>query len=466
MPNWVSELASICALLIVVAIVVGRLPKVELGHSAEFRRRRAMNWVPVGLTYAFLYMARYNLNAAVGDGPEHLFDKQQYGTISAFGTLTYGLSFVINGPLTDKLGGKRTIVLSAVGSALANLATAGLVWAAMAGGLVPPEKRAALVAPLSALYAANMYFQSFGAVSIVKVNSAWFHRRERGTFGGIFGILISLGLYFAYDWGGIIKKNAPLPYLFIVPAVILLVFAALDVWLVADTPGQAGQRDFDLDDATQTSGERLPMSQVALMMLKNPAIVTIALIEFCSGALRTGILQWYKPFTSDLGHKGDFVAAHWGALNCAAGILGGIVAGVVSDRFFQSRRGPMAGVLYGVMIVGCVAMYLALPTPWVGWVVVLMSLAVIGVHGMLSGTASMDFGGKENVGLVVGVIDGFVYLGITLGFVMGRLLPKAPESRDPAAWWTWPVGMIPLAVIGFFLSLRVWNATPKPGGGH
>jgi OPA family glycerol-3-phosphate transporter-like MFS transporter len=43
-------------------------------------------------------------------------------------------------------------------------------------------------------YAANMYFQSFGAVSIVKVNASWFHLRERGTFGGIFGILISLGL--------------------------------------------------------------------------------------------------------------------------------------------------------------------------------------------------------------------------------------------------------------------------------
>lgn len=466
MPNWVNELASIGALLAVVVVVVGRLPKVNLGHSPAFLRRRATNWLPVGLTYAFLYMARYNLNAAVGDGPEHLFDKQQYGTISAFGTFTYGLSFVINGPLTDKLGGKRTIVLSAVGSAVSNLATAALVWAAMDGAMVPPDKRASLVGPLSALYAANMYFQSFGAVSIVKVNSAWFHRRERGTFGGIFGILISLGLYFAYDWGGIIKRSAPLPYLFIVPALILLVFAALDVWLVADTPGQAGQEDFDLDDATQTSGEKLPMSKVALMMLKNPAIITIALIEFCSGALRTGILQWYKPFTNDLGRKGDFVAAHWGALNCAAGILGGIVAGVLSDRLFQSRRGPMAGVLYGAMIIGCVAMFVALPTPWIGWVVVLMSLAVIGVHGMLSGTASMDFGGKENVGLVVGVIDGFVYLGITLGFVMGRLLPKAPESRDPSAWWTWPVGMLPLAVIGFFLSLRVWNATPKPGGGH
>ena len=56
------------------------------------------------------------------------------------------------------------------------------------------------VTALTLLFALNMYFQSFGAVSIVKVNASWFHLRERGTFGGIFGILISLGLYFAFDW--------------------------------------------------------------------------------------------------------------------------------------------------------------------------------------------------------------------------------------------------------------------------
>ena len=33
-----------------------------------------------------------------------------------------------------------------------------------------------------------------------------------------------------------------------------------------------------------------------------------------------------------------------------------------------------------------------------GWTVIFMSLCVIGVHGMLSGTASMDFGGKKNAG--------------------------------------------------------------------
>src|SRR5205807_2593462 len=53
----------------------------------------------------------------------------------------------------------------------------------------------------SVTYALNMYFQSYGAVSIIKVKAHWFHVRERGVFGAIFGTLISFGVYFAFDWG-------------------------------------------------------------------------------------------------------------------------------------------------------------------------------------------------------------------------------------------------------------------------
>ena len=45
------------------------------------------------------------------------------------------------------------------------------------------------------LYGANMYFQSFGAVAVVKVNAPWFHVRERGGFGGIFGTMIASGIH-------------------------------------------------------------------------------------------------------------------------------------------------------------------------------------------------------------------------------------------------------------------------------
>ena len=482
MPGWLRELLPILVLLALIVGVVGRLPRVDLGHSKPFLRRRFWNWFPVGLTYAFLYMGRYNLNASIG----YVYDKQQFSDIYFWGTLTYGISFVINGPLTDRLGGKKTIMLAAGGSLVANVLMGLVVMRLLDGRCVPHEARKGLVPIMSALYALNMYFQSFGAVSIVKVNAAWFHLRERGTFGGIFGILISLGLYFAYDWCSFILKQTTPAWAFFVPAAILGVFAVIDFFLVRDTPGEAGHADFDLGDASSgDDGPRLPVAKVAMMMLRNGTIITIAIIEFCSGYLRNAILQYYKPFARETGRVAksvsevclpsgkvppvtvgpalsDFVHDHWGMLNCMAGILGGVFAGMISDRVFGSRRGPVAGVLYGVMMVGCVAMYFLMPTLAIGWVVLVMTLAIIGVHGMLSGTASMDFGGKKNVGIVVGVIDGFVYLGTAIeALILGRVLPKKEAALDPHNWWTWPAVMAPAALIGFLLALRVWNARPK-----
>lgn len=468
MPNWLSELLPIVGLLVVISLVVTRLPKVDLGHSRAFVTRRFFNWFPVGLTYAFLYFGRYNLNRAA----DYLFDNEQFSNIYAVGTVVYGFSFVVNGPLADRFGGKKTIMAAAIGALCANAAMGVLASTVTPAGVVAhaghPQASESLVHMFMVLYAVNMYFQSFGAVSIVKINAAWFHLRERGTFGGIFGVLISLGLYFAFDWTKLIVRNAPVAYVFYVPAVLLGVFAVIDLVLVRDTPGGAGHKDFDVGDASSgDDGERLSVVGVAKKMLRNPAIVTIACIEFCSGYLRNAIMQYYPKFIRGIGATGVFVSEHWGMMLCIAGILGGMVAGVISDKVFQSRRGPVSAVLYGVMIVGGGLMFLTLGSVALGWVVVLMSLAIIGVHGMLSGTASMDFGGKKNVGVAVGLIDGCVYLGTALeAVVLGQVLPKGAAAAEAAQWWTWPAAILPVAVIGFALTLKVWNARVSSGAGH
>ena len=159
----------------------------------------------------------------------------------------------------------------------------------------------------------------------------------------------------------------------------------------------------------------------------------------------------------------DLRAAYANALIAhPAGILGGVIAGVISDHVFQSRRGPMASILYGVMLAGAIAMSLTLENGLVmSLIATVMMLSIIGVHGMLSGTASMDFGGKKNTGVAVGLIDGFVYLGVALeAFVLGRVLPEGDAKHNPANWWTWPTAILPAAIIGFMLCTRVWNAKP------
>ena len=494
-PSAFEKFLPILVLLAVVAFVFSRLPRADLGgheHSAAFRKRRVWNWLPLGLTYAFLYMGRYNITVSKrffedilqADGLP-LMTNAGFADIFFWGTLTYGCSFLINGPLTDRLGGRSAILIGAAGAAVANALMGVITWILVTkpdgdlAGTIGPR----LTLIFSVLYAANMYFQSFGAVAIVKCNAPWFHVRERGVFGAIFGILISLGIYFAFDWGLLIATNLPLQWIFFVPALLLAGFWIVDAIWVKDTPALAGYDDFDTADASSgDEGPQLSAVQVFKRMFSNPIIMTIAAVEFCSGFLRQAIMQWFRTFakqTDEVLHLNDtWVVHNWGVVLCAAGILGGVFAGTISDHLFKSRRGPVAAVLYGLMLISAIVLVFTFQSSFsiggqsiavIGVLVVFMSMCVIGVHGMLSGTASMDFGGRKNVGIAVGIIDGFVYAGTaTMSILYGAILPtNVPDASgvvaaaNPDNWRIWPLSMIPVALLGLLLAARVWNATPK-----
>ena len=96
---------------------------------------------------------------------------------------------------------------------------------------------------------------------------------------------------------------------------------------------------------------------------------------------------------------------------------------------------------------------------WLGVIVFLISLCVIGTHGLLSGTATMDFGGRKAAATAVGMIDGFVYLGTAIQSVsLGFLTSKN--------WAYWPWFLVPFALVGTLLCFRIWNARVSKGGGH
>jgi len=471
---------ALFGLLILGAVIYIYAINNPLKHERAYRLRSFWNWFPMGLTYAFLYMARYNLTVsknALGD----LMTKEDFGLIFGAGTITYAFSFLINGPLVDKIGGKRGIIISAVGAAAANIAMGVVTYLLLNGRLAG---NVSLIYAI--MYSINMYFQSYGAVSIVKVNSHWFHVKERGVFAGIFGSLIALGLFFAFDWGQAIvratSKIAPadlgaiegairsivMPagaavdytwFVFFIPALLLLAFAVLELFLLKDSPSQVGFADFDTEDAS--SGEmdkQFGVLQIFKKILTNPIILTIAGIEFCSGVVRNGIMHWYFIFAKEIGEPGAtvFFKANWGKLLCIAGIYGGFLAGTLSDKLFQSRRGPSAAFMYSGMFVSVVVMAIFLwSSPLIlGLSVVIISLFVIGVHGILSGTATMDFGGRKGAATAVGLIDGFVYLGtgfqsICLGYITTR------------NWSWWPIFLIPFTLIGVFLATRIWKAMPQ-----
>lgn len=142
---------------------------------------------------------------------------------------------------------------------------------------------------MSVLYSLNQYFQSFGALSIVKINAPWFHVRERGVFGGVFGIMISSGYFLALTVGGWILAYLPWYYIFLIPAAYIFTMFVIDYFIIKNTPKEAGFEDFNTGDATANDPDKDKPVDYAYLFKKvftNPIILTLIASEFCTGFVR------------------------------------------------------------------------------------------------------------------------------------------------------------------------------------
>lgn len=421
-------------------------------HSLDFRRRRALNWLTLGFTYAAMYMGRYNLsfaNKALSDA--YGWDKTQIGWIISAALTIYGLSAMFNGPIADKMGGRRAMLVGATGTVVFNvLFGLGAYFKFLGTGEL-------LLRYFATIWAMNAYFQSYSALSLIKVNSSWFHISERGVFSAIFGSMIQGGRALIFFVGGILVTVLPWQWVFFVPAAVVGVMALLTYKFVRNAPEDCNLPELDVQDASSGDTEAVSLKYVARKVFTNPVTLTIAAAEFCTGFVRHGFEQWFPRYMQEAqGLKLESAIFQKGAGGVViAGICGAFFAGTISDWVFKGRRPPVAFLGYFLQILSLAVVWRAPSINAVIFAFIVNSFAISIVHSMLSGTASMDFGGKKAAATAAGMFDGMQYLGgSAVGVGMGWLL-------EHFGWGTWGPSMIGFSVIGAVLMLALWNARPK-----
>lgn len=459
-------------------------------HPPGFRARRGLNWGIVGLMYTSFYMCRYNFsiaNKSIRD--EFGWTTSDLGAIITVNMLAYAFGQILNGLMADKIGGKRAMLVGAAGTVVMNI----LFGVASFWGLL------GLFVVLRGI---DGYFQAAGAPGMIKINVAWFTKRERGRFAGIFGFMINLGRFGIFNLGPSLLAGfmflglwqvPPLHWrwLFWVPAGIAVIVAVCLAFFVKNTPEEAGypgavkDDGVDAEQATPAAGGReLGIWDVALRIVSNPVVWVVALAYACTGAVRQGVDQWFPSYMQEV-FDTDLKSAKFQFLAFMIPFVasaGSLISGYVSDMVFKGRRAPVAAGLYFIetVIILCAAQ---MSTAYgVIAFFILIAFTANSTHSILGTAAAMDIGGKKMAGFASGVIDSFQYFGGALsGFVLGTLI-HVPKEGDlpgnvmkrglewvfeavnmPRGWGVYFYYMAPFGVIGCLLMVFVGWLSKRRG---
>lgn len=448
-------------------------------YPEGFRIRRGLNWGSLGLMYAAYYTCRYNFRFATpGMVEEFGFTTTQISDMLGIWSLTYGTGQLVNGLLADRIGGKTSMQIGAVGTIIVNLLMGLLPLLAIGGGLAVAAKYVfgaesidtAFVA-ISLVWLVNGWFQSFGAPGMIKINAAWFRRSERGTFAGIFGFMIQLGQVASSKLSPLILSGLSLGilvvapgqwrWLFIIPPLISLAAVTFMSLAAKPTPDEAGFPGVIEDEIDNSAGVTVSLSDSFRTIFTHPLVWFYACAYACTGAVRTSsdqlaILYFQDQLGMDMKQNIPATVAWTLAAMPMAAVAGSLTSGWISDKFFRGHRSPVAMSLYfleaTVISISAVLLMRGLvgPTPagiLIGCgILIMIALTANSTHSIVGAAAPMDIGGKKMAGFAAGVIDSFQYYGGALSlFMTGRVIDATKAQHG---WLFWYVIMAGFGLMG------------------
>jgi len=444
----------------------------------DFFIKRKFNWILLGLTYAFFYMSRYNFASGHSTIAEVFgWTYTDYSSILSGALLVYGLSVFLNGPLCDKIGGRLSILIGSIGACVFNLLF-GLFYLCVGRSAIIDKATHSIITPavlnyslsmttlitmLTAVWMSNHYFQSFGALSIVKINTAWFKVSERGRLAGLFSICIQFGRFLGTFVCSLLVAILPWQYIFWIPACLLGCVTLLNWKYLKDSPEELGYKYFDTPTIKR---EDVQIRLVLRKVFANRAMWLFAVIAMCLGITRNSIEHWYARYFQvmyNIKATDTILYLPYKIVAISVPILMvlvGFLSGWLSDTKFNSRRGPI--VLFSFILQGffLITLTLFIHSPWGAALSIIFLLASMQAgHCLVAATASMDFGGRKAAATATGFIDGMQYLaGAIVMFGMGRILDASKITNQIGHEFTiWPLIPLPMAFIGMILSIFLWN---------
>lgn len=396
--------------------------------------------------YAAFYFVRQNLSFAMPEMQKALgFTKAQLGlTVTSF-SLIYGVGKAISGYFGDKSSARVFMATGLLLSALVNLCmgttTSLSFWVLF--------------------WSLNACFQSMGAPSCAKVLTHWYGPKEIGTKWALWSASQQLGSVIIGLAAAYFVSNLGWQSAFYIPGIACVLIAGFIFWGLRDEPQQVNLPNLEVYEKLSTveEDECAHMSTFQIMIqrvLCNKMVWIMCAANFFLYLVRTGVFTWAPMFLCEAKDSSFHLAGWQTAFFNIAGIFGGILAGALSDRVFEGRRGRVACLFMVGLALSILALW-SLPAgmPIIDSIIMLIiGFCVAGPQTMV-GVASVDFASKRAAGSASGLTGTFGYLGSAIsGAGFGFLAERF-------GWNAVFLFMLGAAVCGSICLLFTWNARAR-----
>ena len=362
--------------------------------------------------YIGYYLCRKNLSAAVPLlSLEFGYSNTELGLIALYSEIAYAIGKFINGPLGDKIGGKKIFLLGMLGAIICNfLFSIGshliyfiLVWCLC------------------------RYFLSMGWGGLTKMIGHWYKPENNGTVMGLISLSFQFGGVIATLFAAfIVSQGGGWRHVFIFPPIVLSIIFIWAYFGSKDSPrdliddtnfghSDDGKKAIVSKTMNKENHENRPLD-IIKDLLKLSIYRQLLIYSFLTTFLRSIFFFWTPKLLVDIG-MGTTNAILKSALFPLLGCIGTIFLGWYTDN--HAKNGDRAKMMW-IMLSGLVLSLLSISIIMTGEafnkdiIVVLLGLCgffLLGPYSMSSGCLTLDIAGPEAAGSSTGLIDGLGYLG-------------------------------------------------------
>ena len=426
--------------------------------------------------YALFYFVRKNFSIVMPALESELgLSKAKLGLFLTLNGVIYGVSRFVNGFFADRMSRKKMMAAGLFLSAVVNILIGLSPQMDGLFNLLDAEGKATtgLVVLIGSLWLINGYTQGMGYPPCGSLMAHWIKPSELATKQSIWNSSHSIGAGLVSMLCGtlILQKfsYSAWQWCFFIPAILAIAGSVMLLLTLKDTPASVGlpdpesmdenapsKADVQVEDPSFT--EKVYRRLVSKMVFRNPVIWILAITNFCVYVIRFTILDWGSTFlTQDRGLTIQAASTVVAASELAGGIVGTLIAGWATDRFFKSRsqRTCLIGLLGATL---CFLLFWLTPKGMNGLAVTCIIMASFFVYmpQALIGIACSNQATKRVAASANGLAGIFGNASTTVsGLMFGYL-------AEHFGWNSVFEVAIVFGVIGVVLFAFIWNA-PSDG---